>query len=261
MTEQEKQLIVDMKELTESVNNHVSNITTEKRIPGIELEILSSNIKALADKTLILRYLQMHVDSFIVNTATEEKEIEKEVMASLLTVEDIALVSGSEIVDVPTPTQEEALVTNVESVQREKATVVAEVIVESENEEIIIEEKPISTIEEEKEEITAPITESTTSVNERFIAHEAPASVSEKLQMTPIENLKSALSINQKYLITNELFNGNNPEFLAAIEHIETLGNTENALEYMIGLKNKFNWNLEEKTSLLFHEMVTRRFL
>ncbi len=71
--------------------------------------------------------------------------------------------------------------------------------------------------------------------------------------------IKDSLSINQKFMFTKILFNGDFELFSAAIERLDELDNMNQAQTYL--LNNYAEWNRDSEEYLEFMEMVEKRFM
>ena len=82
-------------------------------------------------------------------------------------------------------------------------------------------------------------------------------SLAAKLAKTKIQNLNSAIGINEKFLFTNELFDGNTEQFLKTISDLNNCESISDANSKLAGISTKRNWNQEEepfqKLQLLLH--------
>lgn len=86
-------------------------------------------------------------------------------------------------------------------------------------------------------------------------------SLSEKLQNKKIEDLNTAIGINEKFRFINELFDGNGNEYNVAVNQINNFSSQEEADHYLANLKGVYKWNDESTAVLNFTELVYRRFL
>jgi len=94
------------------------------------------------------------------------------------------------------------------------------------------------------------------------IARDIPKkeSLSEQIEKAAIIDLKRAISINQRFQFSKELFKNNSQEYEVAIEKLNTVSRDE-AMKLMDNLKTKFNWSSESPVANDFKEMVERRHL
>jgi len=78
-----------------------------------------------------------------------------------------------------------------------------------------------------------------------------------QLQKRPIQDLKTAISINDKIWFTRELFEGNNEKYLSTLERI----NNAQSIEEAIAFAETFRWNKKESSTKAFLELIYRRFV
>jgi hypothetical protein len=86
-------------------------------------------------------------------------------------------------------------------------------------------------------------------------------SLAAKLAKKKIENLVTAVGINEKFLFTNELFDGNTEHFIKTINELNNLASFEEANGYLSNLVTKNNWETEEAPYLKLLALVERKFL
>lgn len=100
----------------------------------------------------------------------------------------------------------------------------------------------------------------TESVNDRLSKTVSSGSLAQKLEHSPIPDLKKAITLNQRFQFSRELFKGNNQEYEVAIEKLNAT-NREEALRHLDTLKSKYNWNNEAQVTQDFVELIERRHL
>lgn len=218
MTDREKQLLQDMKELVSDINRHFQNANMDARVPLIELEILSSNIKALYDKSVVLKYLQANIDSI--------KRTEPAATA--------APAPPKPVEQAPQPVE----------VKPDPAPPIAA--------------EPQSTPEPEPV-APQPVAERP-ALNQQFSTEQQ--TVGEKLQRRPISDLTKAVGINQKYLLMNDLFEGENVAYNEAINRLNNFASGHEAIQYVNKeLAPKYGWDTEDHAVRSFVDLVERRYL
>lgn len=216
MTDKEKQLVQDMKDLVADINHHFENTDAGKRIPAIELEILSSNIRALYDKSILLKYLQATGNPF-----SKQEE-------AALTQEEKQPEPQSEVIATPKPEPIEPPA---------------------------IQESEIETPPEPEQKTDSVSTQPKPKSDQ-------PQTVAERFQRTPIQDLRKAIGINQKYLLMNDLFDGENEAFNEAVDRLNSFASGQEAITYVNAeLAVKYRWNLEEDLVQNFINLVERRYL
>ncbi|RYY21433.1 MAG: hypothetical protein EOO36_00785 [Cytophagaceae bacterium] len=76
-----------------------------------------------------------------------------------------------------------------------------------------------------------------------------------------VTSLREAISINQRFSFINELFNGENMEYHAAIQHLDSLPTADAALAYVRQeLANKHDWSRKEEHVGKLLKLIERKF-
>jgi hypothetical protein len=76
-----------------------------------------------------------------------------------------------------------------------------------------------------------------------------------------VVSLREAISINQRFSFINELFNGENMEYHAAIQHLDSLPNAEAAMTYVRQeLANTHDWSRKEEHVGKLLKLIERKF-
>lgn len=91
------------------------------------------------------------------------------------------------------------------------------------------------------------------SVNDLLLEH---GKSDYKFTNMPVTSLHAAIGINDRFLFTRELFDGNGDAFAKAVKEIDAMSNIHDAATY---LREHFKWKKNE-TSLKFIDLVKRRF-
>jgi hypothetical protein len=81
-----------------------------------------------------------------------------------------------------------------------------------------------------------------------------------KSQPERIENLKTAISINEKFMFINELFDGNLREYNETIETLNGFKNLDQAADFLDLMRKKNFWNTGSNGFAKLKELVERRF-
>ena len=121
----------------------------------------------------------------------------------------------------------------------------------------------LDAIKESKEEVNEPeIPADDQSLNEKLNASPSAASLSEKLKKQPINDLITAIGINQKFLFMNDLFEGERDEFHNSLSDLNKFDSFLDADNYIKNnLMVKYNWDMENTSVVRFMELVERRYL
>ncbi len=76
-----------------------------------------------------------------------------------------------------------------------------------------------------------------------------------------VASLRDAISINQRFSFINELFGGENMEYHAAIQHLDTLPTADAALAYVRQeLAQKYDWSRKEEHVGKLLKLIERKF-
>ena len=87
-------------------------------------------------------------------------------------------------------------------------------------------------------------------------------SLADKLRKKPVEDLISAIGINEKFLFTNDLFNGSSEDFIEHVGILNQQNDLSKALEHINEtLVLKYNWNTKSKQFKEFVNLVERRYM
>lgn len=95
--------------------------------------------------------------------------------------------------------------------------------------------------------------------------HEKLASVLPKADLTDrftesIPSLKSAINVNLKIAIVNDLFNENTVEYVKAIDKLNNSGNIHEAMRYFTELKHTYNWENDNSLVKELESLINKRF-
>ena len=82
-----------------------------------------------------------------------------------------------------------------------------------------------------------------------------------KLSTRPILSLKKSISINDKFMITSDLFDGSGKTYNKVIQSLDELENQEQALSLFDQLTEEYEWKIKDPTFKQFKSYVERRYL
>jgi len=267
-----------MNELSRMISEKIARLE-EGKLLAEEISGLSNEIRELYDRIVVLQY----------------KALEKGLKTNKETVPPVTFIKATE------PIAEEAQVVKVETlnqvqidsvaekpaeIQPMKFTVSETPRVEMKPQEVIqpkteavVEPKPIQTsffepAAEIKEETANPTisnvpkasiaekysSEQKTSIAEKFAA-EQKMTLADKLKMTRINDLRTSIGINQKFLFMNDLFEGENTVFNNAINRLNSCGNGDEAKTILFEYSLKYGWRNDSERVIQFFELIERRYL
>jgi hypothetical protein len=95
-------------------------------------------------------------------------------------------------------------------------------------------------------------------INESLAGSRGKQNISSQIQSKPIRNIGSALGINDRFKLINELFNGDRDSFQDTIGILDGAANFNEAFNY---INSSFDWDMEEDSVQLLLDLVRRKFI
>ena len=86
-------------------------------------------------------------------------------------------------------------------------------------------------------------------------------SLAAKLQRTPITDIRTAIGINDKMMIINDLFGGSFERYSKSLNALNEFPTLSGAKVYMSELQIELQWDTESQAYKLLNDLVERRFL
>jgi hypothetical protein len=99
-------------------------------------------------------------------------------------------------------------------------------------------------------------------MQELFLEDKA-TDLNEKISMTPIKDISTALGINERIGVLSELFNKDEDVFRNTLHVLNKFSDFESAKQLLLNAAYKYNWTKEEKQkrAIQFIKTVRRRYL
>jgi hypothetical protein len=110
----------------------------------------------------------------------------------------------------------------------------------------------------EKEILAERYKKNQTYINELLAQGFHKKDVSSLMQSKSIRDIESAIGINEKFLFTKELFNGDSETYVKTIRILNNAANFNEAFNY---IRQTFSWNLEGSAAQKLLDLVRRRFI
>ena len=98
------------------------------------------------------------------------------------------------------------------------------------------------------------------SVGEQIADDKPIESIGEVIQSNKIVTLKLAIGINEKFFFLNELFEGNMKEYNETIDALDQKDTYKDAIEYLVLLLEKKNWDEESDAYIQLKGFMERKF-
>ena len=76
-----------------------------------------------------------------------------------------------------------------------------------------------------------------------------------------LEGIRKIITINQRFMFENDLFNGNKDEFEMVINYLDNCSNLQEAMDFINeNFKQKKNWDMEKAEVIEFFDVINKRF-
>ncbi len=77
----------------------------------------------------------------------------------------------------------------------------------------------------------------------------------------PVDGIKKSISINQRFMFENDLFNGDKTEFEMVLNYLDNCQGNQEAMDFIQeNYIQKKNWDLEKEEVVEFFEVINKRF-
>ncbi|MFM2225693.1 MAG: hypothetical protein RJA07_1895 [Bacteroidota bacterium] len=85
--------------------------------------------------------------------------------------------------------------------------------------------------------------------------------LADKLEHSPIKDLKATIGFNDKFSFIQNLFAGNDAAYKMAVDQLNSFTSKAEAEQLITELSNQNKWNENEEISEHFKELINRKFL
>ncbi|MDY6801065.1 MAG: hypothetical protein SVU94_07550 [Bacteroidota bacterium] len=218
----------------------------EEQIHPLDIDLALSKVRNLYDLLLTIHPQTAYKFEYQ-NKKTEKKSLPEEKNEPISTIEK----------EKPEPT---------EKTKEEKREFVIEEPSKSiekfkEEKSSIEEESSNSLKKKEKQQEGSPIVadkfQSKKFIHDNMAQKKPKKDVSTKMQSKPIQDIASAISLNDKFIFIRELFKGDKEQYLETIQILNNFDTYENALKF---LNENFDWEAEDPNFERLKELVKRKF-
>ncbi len=243
-----------MSELAKMVHEKVSKLESGN-LSAEELGGLSDELRDLYDRIVILKYKAME-KGLKVNSE------EKVAVAVAVAVEKPVEIQPMKFTVAETPKVEvkvpEVIAPKIETIPSPKMQPGLFEIPAAKKENPVV-TNPVST--EQKTSIAEKYAaQQKTTIAEKFAA-EQKMTLADKLKMSRINDLRTAIGINQKFLFMNDLFEGENIVFNTAINRLNSCNSGDEAKTVLTEYSMKYGWSGDSERVMQFFELIERRYL
>lgn len=149
-----------------------------------------------------------------------------------------------------------------ESLESAEESNVEEVVLEDEEpEEVILEEDEPKEVIPENEVLAVARQESEPTINEHFETSKDESLAEHLEKEEKVDSIFSSISVNQRYMFTQELFSGDANEFQSAIGGIDSFDTFDDSVEHLVSnFAKKYNWNMNSDEVKELLKVIFRKF-
>ena len=263
-----KTALDEMEVVLNELNEQFETIKkNEVRVPQIEIDIIMATMRRLYESVSHLNKQkpleEVSVQSEIQSEEIEVKEdlVEEEAVAETETVLEGLLAEEMVVSDVLID-YEKVTDDFQEEIDALEDSAVNEIEEYDEQELEAVEIKAeVQEDEKPKSSLLLQFEDEVFSVNDSVAQKGGNDSVVNKLNNTRIENLKSAIGINDKFYFINELFSGNSQAYEDVIYTLNNFKRFEEAMQYTSTLKYKYEWSNETEAYQKLTHFLERKFV
>ncbi|MDT8411684.1 MAG: hypothetical protein RQ875_04410 [Vicingaceae bacterium] len=210
----------ELNELLKNIVEHSESFPANRPIPSLEVSAVISKVNKMQERLNVLRYL-LEIQENKQKNSPYTKQFDSQ--KEVLIAEDTTI---SEINTTKQIDEKESRPINISDNNKEELA----------NEQL--DEASINEVKDRK--------------NNQEIA--------QKLSRIPLQSLKEAFSLNDRYLYANELFGKDMEAFNNLIKSIDESNNINEAHEKLITAKTQYNWDEENNLYVEFNILIERRF-
>ncbi len=253
-----------LNEIVKELSHKIAQLH-DGQLSKTDLENMTEESRELYERLVVLRFkaFQEEVD-------TEQTVIQDEIPAPVAAPVEVQNVQDEPQVIEPISFRIDTTEKIENSTQVSLIDAIEEVIKES----VVTESAPIAHPEQQPVSSTVEnITKEGTSLNEKMkqavkenfyekLAKtiEQKETFNNKMEQSSIPDLKRAISLNQRFQFSKELFKGNNQDYEVAIEKLNTT-TREEAMKQLESLRSKYDWSSTSAIASDFVDLVERRYL
>lgn len=268
-------IIQETDQIIDAINEQWEIIRSYKeKIPFIELDIYIDNLKKLYEKAIFIEKLNKEkIAEYIDTEEIIQSEPTPPVTPETKTVSDIIITDAPRQEPIQQDVITEKAHENIPDIIPEEKPVKGEIVFE------IAEEKPVKPepIETQIPKKHTPLpypdlfSSSGTTLADKFQTERKTIkdqlsetnndnSLGDKIQQSQIQDLKSAIGINDKFLFINELFKGDLAGYNKTIESLDKCASRQEALNMLEKFRYQFSWPENSSSLSRLFNFLKRRY-
>lgn len=252
-------MLVELERKIASLQTLVNQLQTNEAITDLEKDLLKQKCVELYEHILSGTEAKVHINIPTPQVVVPTPPVVKP-------IEPVEVVVETVPEKTPEIVAETILLNDIPPVEEKPAPVVVADLfavatpTEIQNQQI----EEIIEIEHLKEEPSTPLMKEEVqeiSLHEKIAFAMPPKlDLSERLANESIPSLKSAINVNLKIAIVNDLFKENTVEYVKAIDKLNSSENIHEAMRYFTELKHTYDWDNQNQYVKELESLITKRF-
>ncbi|NQY66320.1 MAG: hypothetical protein HRT72_01135 [Flavobacteriales bacterium] len=111
-------------------------------------------------------------------------------------------------------------------------------------------------------EVEKEVSSNGKSLHEKIQGDNSSNSVVDKLQSKSILSIAKSIDLNDSFVFISELFSGDKEKYNNSIEHLDSLAEKREAIDYVnTYLATEHNWDSEAESTIKFKGLIDRRYV
>ncbi|MEQ6121817.1 hypothetical protein [Reichenbachiella sp. MALMAid0571] len=120
---------------------------------------------------------------------------------------------------------------------------------------------PAPIIAEKPTTVNEKFTEEKHTINEKFENNKPKSSIAEVHETEKISEIQKSISVNQRYMFLNDLFNGDSSEYSKALEEVEKSNSFDESVELLVqNYSKKYEWDMNSDEVKELLKVIFKRF-
>lgn len=236
---EQNSVIFSIAEILGKMSNQVSFLIRNKKLMSqLDVDMLMDNTRKLYDTICSVR-CNMDIDSIPMEVENEEE----------LGIEELGTEEELEI------EEEESEIEDVEEIEEEE-----EIEEDSESQSVV--ESPAVQVPVDSGIVAyRKLSDGTHQTIGDVLENTEDKSLAARLQRKPINDLTTAIGINDKFLLLNELFGGSMERYNKCIRALNNFSTLLGAKTYMEEMQVEFQWDCQSDAYKKLDDLVERRFI
>lgn len=247
-----------LEQLSDYISTKINQLN-QGQLNSSEIEELTESSQELYERLIVLRHKSYEkYGNANMESVDEPVEVVEEVVETQKVSVEIPEQSVEEILEEISPMMSFDFSEPIEETKVEKVEPIKEIVSEEvvSTPEIEVKE-PTLDESEQTNLLNDSISKGTSSLNDSF---KSTTSLADRLTNSKIDNLKSAIGINEKFAFITDLFSSSNENYNEAINVLNNCTDGREAKLHLNDLSIQHNWDLDSKTVASFFELIERRY-